>query len=196
MRQLFSHQRLIVFLAAALVAAFLVVAACEGDVGPPGATGPQGERGPQGVAGPPGPAGPQGPPGPAGPPGPPGPRGPEGPRGGVSAASIVVSPVDVPQGDVFTIRGAGFRPNEAWSASLVRALGTDDLILSGATANASGAFESTGLAALGRNVIRPQVAPGVYSVLVVGSEGSAASAFLRVVTPPPPTPTPPPTPRP
>ncbi len=95
-------------------------------------------------------------------------------------------------GGVFTIRGAGFRPNEAWSASLIAAVDGSDLILSGASANASGAFESTGLAALGRNVIRPQVRPGIYSIVVNGSDGSVASAVITVTAPPTPTPAPPP----
>jgi len=108
----------------------------------------------------------------------------------VSQASISVDPASVVSGGTITIRGAGFRPSEAWSASLVAAVGGSDLILSGATVNASGAFESTGLAAAGRNVIRPAVLPGQYSVVVVGSEGSTASAFLNVTAPPPPAPPP------
>ncbi len=87
------------------VSAVLLLAACEGPVGPAGpqgSSGPQGSTGAQGPAGPPGPAGAQGkagaqgpagpqgargetgqagPPGPAGKPGPQGDRGPQGERG-------------------------------------------------------------------------------------------------------------------
>ena len=56
----------------------LVLAACEGKVGP---AGPEGKQGAQGVAGGAGPAGPAGPPGPAGPAGPKGDRGDRGEKG-------------------------------------------------------------------------------------------------------------------
>lgn len=68
----------------AVSAALLLLAGCEGRVGPAGPqgeAGPQGAAGAQGPAGPPGPAGPQGARGETGPAGPAGPAGPQGPAG-------------------------------------------------------------------------------------------------------------------
>jgi hypothetical protein len=67
-----------------MIAATVLLSACEGpqgEQGPYGPQGPRGDTGSAGIRGLTGPAGPEGPAGPAGPEGPAGPAGPEGPAG-------------------------------------------------------------------------------------------------------------------
>ncbi len=180
----------------------LVLVACEGKQGP---SGPPGPTGPAGAAGPAGSAGVRGPEGPAGPAGAAGPVGPAGAAGVAGAAgaagktgpsqptSIVVTPNSVVTGGTFNIAGSGLQPGEGWLAIMVAAIAGSDLIMSGGDANASGAFESIGRVAAGLNVAKPGVNPGVYTVRVIGTKGSVASAPIIVTAPPTPTPTPRPT---
>ncbi len=172
-----------------------------GPQGEPGAVGPQGERGPTGLQGPEGPQGPLGPvglrgepgqtgeagprgePGLQGDPGPTGETGERGPRGASgrdAGATIDVDPNSVQAGQTFNLTGAGFAPGEVYVAVL-RAAGEDgaDISLSGGAANASGAFEVLGFADQS-NQVPDTVAPGVYTVRATGSQGSIASAFLRI----------------
>ncbi|MBI3743829.1 MAG: collagen-like protein [Chloroflexi bacterium] len=148
-------------------------------------TGCKGKAGVAGPAGAQGPAGPAGVAGAVGPQGPAGPKGDVGPQGPPTAAQVSIDTPVVEQGKTFTIRGSGFKPSEAWSAELVAALNGGNIILSGGTANASGAFEVAGAAAANRNVIQPVVKPDVYTILVKGTQGSLTSTWIKVATPAP-----------
>ena len=170
----------------------------EGPAGPQGERGPTGLRGPEGPQGPAGPVGLRGEPGATGAPGlqgeqglqgdqglagelgVPGEGGPRGAAGRDAGATISVEPSAVQAGQTFNLTGAGFGPGEVFVAVL-RAAGEagTDISLSGGEANDSGAFEVLGFADQA-NQVPDTVAAGVYTVRVNGSQGSIASAFLRI----------------
>ena len=155
-----------------------------GPVGAAGAQGVQGPAGAQGATGPAGPKGDKGDAGVAGPKGDAGPRGesgPQGPAGKDAAAYVLVTPSTAPVGQSFTLQGAGFQPNEVFVVTLRAAgLGGVDLALGTSRANASGAFEIPASVTQGNN-IPVGTTTGVYSLVVSGSQGSIAAAFVKVV---------------
>ncbi len=214
MTSLFARKSLLVAVPLA-IAALVLATACEGKngvTGPQGPQGPQGDRGPAGAAGAPGP---QGSAGPAGAAGPQGLRGPDGAQGVAGArgtdgapgargaqgdkgakgdpavnagATIVTAPTTVARGASFSITGAGFGSGEGFLAQII--LGKNDFRpLSAGTANASGAFVVTGSATA--NNIPASTPLGLYTIQVIGFDGTQASTYINVVAPPTPTPVPP-----
>ena len=164
--------------------------ACAGDVGPAGTVGPAGPAGAVGAAGDDGLAGP---PGPVGATGAAGTAGADGTDGVASNASITLDQLSytLDADAAWNIGGAGFKSGEIVLVTLMMS-GTQKMVGS-ATASADGTFDiapSTKLTSThstkiarqpGVSKIQPFLAAGVYGLEAAGSEGSSASALLRLV---------------
>ena len=151
--------------------------ACAGDTGPAGAQGPAGPTGAAGATGATGAAGAAGADG-----------------GAAGNASIALDQLSYPvdSGAAWSIGGAGFNSGEIVMVTL-KMSGTEKMVGS-ATADANGTFDlspstklntthSTKIARQpGVSKIQPFLAAGVYGVVATGSEGSSASATLRLVS--------------
>ena len=135
-----ASQRSIGTLLVLSIVFLFAVAACEGDVGPPGLSGPKGDPGlpgNPGTAGLPGDPGNPGNPGPSGSQGSTGPTGPKGDSAPVTAGSISLDSgvIQLGVGSVsgfagvsyfwetsdFTIYGSGFTPSEAYLVKVNKA---------------------------------------------------------------------------
>ncbi len=185
-------------LAAALAAALCVSLALAACAGPAGETGPAGPAGQAGPAGPPGSAGETGPVGPSGERGPAGVTGPAGESGPAAPrpqASLAASAGTITLDERFEVWGAGFAPGEG----VIVSLEIDDLVqrvVGDAAASEGGAFRIVVDGVGGDARLRSRVRDGqVYTLLALGSEGSAASAAVAVILERP-APVPEPTPAP
>ena len=93
------------------------------------------------------------------------------PRG----ASLIVTPTAVEPGGNIEILGAGFLPEEALSIELVGALQDGNITLAtGVMANSSGAFTTV-------TPISPNSSIGVFTLRVLGSQGSLVTMPLVIV---------------
>ena len=166
--------------------------ACAGDIGPAGSQGPAGPTGASGAAGDDGLAGP---PGPVGATGAAGTAGADGAAGSAASnASIALDQLSytLDTDAAWSIGGAGFESGEIVMVTLM--MGGTEKMVGSATASADGTFDITPSTKLtsthstkiarqpGVSKIQPFLAAGVYGVVATGSEGSSASATLRLVS--------------
>ena len=113
--------------------------------------------------------------------------------GAGSNASIALDQLSYPvdSGATWSIGGAGFQAGEIVMVTLM--MGGTEKMVGSATATADGTFDITPSTKLtsthstkiarqpGVSKIQPFLAAGVYGVVATGSEGSSASAPLRLV---------------
>ena len=158
----------------------LLLAACTGPIGPDGASGAagsSGSAGPEGSQGPVGPSGPNGVQGPVGPSGPAGAQGEKGDVGPQVNATLLTDKAayDMSADTGISIIGAGFGAGESVAVMLPV---TRQMVAAG-MANDSGAFEFKSLSNFSVKAL--SLDAGVYSLRANGSQGSIASAPLRLV---------------
>jgi hypothetical protein len=132
-----------------------------------------------------------------GPEGPAGPAGPAGPTPEAKAGAVVGMRPDVVAANTapgkFTFWGWGFQPGEAITINMLKAIGGEDWIIGGESADDSGAFIRDAVSVVSAK-LPPDLKAGVYTVKAVGNKGTVATCVFRVN--PEPTPTSTPTPKP
>ncbi len=133
--------------------------------------------------------GPEGPQGPAGPPGPT----PEAKAGAVVGLRPDTAAATTAPGR-FAFWGWGFQPEEAVTISMLKAIGGEDWIIGGASADANGVFMRTDVNVASR--LPADLKDGTYVVKAVGNKGTTAQCAFLVTPAPTPTPTRTPTPAP
>lgn len=177
----------------------IALVACEGPKGPPGdpglpglsgnpgnpgLAGPQGPPGLPGEPGLPGRPGNPGNPGLAGPPGPPGPPGAQGVAGISPEAAIAVSKATLTMDQPLDVWGSGFQPGELVVVRLLIDEKNQQIIGKGvgsqAAADASGAW-SFSVSSIGGSAAVKAAAPGVRTLLAVGTGGTRASVPVTIV---------------
>ena len=133
-----------------------------------------------------------------GPAGPAGSAGPAGPTPEAKAGAFVGMRPDVAAATTapgtFTFWGWGFQAEEAVTISMLKAIGGEDWIIGGASADANGVFMRTGVSVASR--LPADLKAGTYVVKAVGNKGTTAQAAFLVTAAPTPTPTRTPTPAP
>lgn len=129
--------------------------------------------------------------GPAGPAGPPGPTPPVAAGAFIGMSPTVVAATTAPGS--FTFWGWGFQPGEAVTVSMLNAIGGEDWIIDGESADDNGIFIRSGVAVVSA-ALPPDLKPGAYVVKAVGNKGTVAECVFRVNAAPTPTPTRTPTP--
>jgi hypothetical protein len=179
----FLRTRAIALLLILSVVALLGAVACQGKQGiegPPGVSGSAGVQGGKGDPGPRGIQGIKGDPGPRGIQGIKGDGGAKGAQGDPAPNGTAQITLDPHSGaapaPTFTIYGAGFQSEEAVLAS-VEGYSTElpSTLVGGAIASTSGAFK------IAASMLRDHsLSEGVYTVKIVGSEGSLTTAAFVV----------------
>jgi len=133
-----------------------------------------------------------------GPAGPAGPAGPGGPTPEAKAGAFVGMRPDLAAATTapgtFAFWGWGFQPEEAVTISMLKAIGGEDWIIGGASADANGVFSRSGVSVASR--LPADLQAGTYVVKAVGSKGTTAQMVFLVTAAPTPTPTRTPTPAP
>ncbi|MDP2954768.1 MAG: hypothetical protein Q8O76_15805 [Chloroflexota bacterium] len=109
-----------------------------------------------------------------------------------SAASLEVVPGAVITGRFVTsIRGSGFKADEAVLLVLEKAVKGEDFVFAGATANEGGAFTVTGAGGnSARGMAVAAIPLGPYTLKAIGTAGTVATTPLEVVAVPKATPIP------
>jgi hypothetical protein len=176
----FLRTRAMALLLILSVVALLGAVACQGKQGiegPPGVGGNPGAYGAKGDPGPRGIQGIKGDPGPRGIQGIKGDAGAKGAQGLTGTAQITLVPMSAAgPAPSFNIYGSGFQNDEAILASVEGySAALASTLVGGAIADASGAFQIKA-----KLLKEHTLAVGVYTVKVVGSEGSETTAALIV----------------